>query len=87
MSETITQEELLAEYERIEGDPDELLYKKAVAFVIDNQNSSISKLTAGLKIGEHRARKLICQMEIDGIVGKFQRGQSRLVLFCKKKGL
>lgn len=81
----ITYSEWMAEYERIEGDPDEMLYKKAVAFVIDNQNSSISKLAGGIGIGFHAAQKLIGQMETDGIVGKYRAGKSRSVLLRKKK--
>jgi len=74
-----------AGYEKIETSSDEILYKEAVAFVIDNQSSSASKLRAAFDIGDHKARRLLCQMEIDGIVGPFQSGKPRAVLYQRKQ--
>lgn len=63
------------------ADPDEdPLYKKAVAWVVENQIATISHLQRHLKAGYNRAARLIEQMEKDGIVTAMQGNGTREVL-------
>lgn len=63
------------------ADPDEdPLYKKAVAWVVENQIATISHLQRHLKVGYNRAARLIEQMEKDGIVTAMQGNGTREVL-------
>ena len=53
-----------------DGDEDEKLYRKAVAFVAERQKASTSFLQQEFRLGYNKGARLINRMEADGVVGK-----------------
>jgi S-DNA-T family DNA segregation ATPase FtsK/SpoIIIE len=62
------------------GDRDEL-FEDAARIVVMTQQGSASMLQRKLKLGYNRAGRLIDQLEAAGVVGPFEGGKARKVLF------
>lgn len=60
------------------------LYNHVKNFVIEKQKASATVLRAEFKIGSNRAKKMIEQLESDGIIGPFNGNQPREILINKK---
>ena len=65
-----------------EIEEDELL-PRAIDFVVDNGQASVSMLQRRLKLGYSRAARLVDQMEERGIVGPFEGSKPRQVLITR----
>ena len=62
------------------ADRDEL-FEEAARIVVMTQQGSASMLQRKLKLGYNRAGRLIDQLEAAGVVGPFEGGKARKVLF------
>lgn len=91
MSSEITKAEWLAEYEKIteqdQNGKDEILYRKAVDFVVNARSSSGKLLAAGIGISYQKALVLLSRMEIDGVVSPYRAGTTRKVLLKRKTSI
>lgn len=86
MSEKITLDEWLAEFERVnKGTADDETYRKAVSFVVKHQNASSCFLEVGLNIGHNTAKRLVARMELDKVIGVYRQGLPREVLLREKQ--
>jgi len=61
------------------------LYEQAIEVVIREGRGSVSLLQRALGIGYGRAARLVDYMAEDGIVGSFNGGQAREILFTMEK--
>lgn len=86
MSEKITLDEWLAEFERVNGGTaDDETYRKAVGFVVKHQNASADFLQVGLNLGHNQSKRLIARMELDKVISGYKQGLPREVLLREKQ--
>lgn len=62
--------------------PDDALYEKAAALILETRRASVSLLQRRLRIGHARASRLMQQLEARGVVGPYVKTKPRSVLLA-----